>query len=175
MTGAPAGADAGWDVTPEEPFEAVSAELVLTNNGFIVRCKKSYMIGKAFSSGSSHIGDIFGSTWEDCAGPFGLTFTVTQNGVWEIHAIEFDPTDSAVVHGEIRNISVTLSGPLCNVTIEGTLHGTYDNNGTLKINEPEEGDLEVTSASCLGIINAGDRPGCTAAFEVDPAFVVTPA
>lgn len=181
LAAAPASADAGWTVDPEGSFEAVSTDSVLTNGPATLHCEEVIAWGDAFSSDPNsdepnQVANITDSDWQDCAGPFGLQFQVTQNGEWTIHAIKVDKDDPAVVHGEIRDISASINGPLCTATVEGTVHGTYNNaTGELTINEPEDGDLEVTSASCLNILAPGDKPGFTATFEVDPAFVISPA
>ena len=173
LAAAPASADAGWIITPEGDFTAVSTDSKLTNGSATLQCAKVTAKGQVFSSDSNHVGNITSSTWENCTGPFGLTFGVQQVGVWTINAN--NPNSSGGIDGEIGNITANISGPLCTATVTGKAHGTYDNAGTLTINEPAGGDLVVTSASCLGVLNPGDRPSFTATFAVTPAFVATPA
>lgn len=173
LAGTPANADAGWNVSPEDPFTAVGADPEMINRSAITHCETVTASGGVFSSDSNHVGNITSSNWNRCEWWLGLACNIVQIGTWTVNAN--NPNASGGIDVEIRNVNATISGPFCDVTLTGTLCGTYDNTGTLTINEPEGGNLMVTSASCWGIFNSGDRPGLSVTLTMTPSIVVTPA
>lgn len=184
LTGTPALADHGnWDVEPEGPVTAASYNTVLKNKvgntTYVLTCDEALVddaeVFDDLHGGTlpelNYVADIFSTTWNDCVGPLNINFEVTHDDTWKLYALSED--NNHIVSGELRNVTAHISdGFLCDATIEGTVHGTYDNNGTLTINEPLGGDLVVTSASCLGILNTGDRPSFEGDFEIDPVIQV---
>jgi hypothetical protein len=164
-----------WDVNPEGPFSASSTDSQLTNRGATLRCVDVTADGDAFDAPDVHgvpdtVAEITSTVWTTCTGPFGIVFTVTQKGTWLLKADSQPGGLGTTVNGRITNIVANISGPLCTAQITGTALGSYDNNGTLTINETGSGNLTVQpGASCLGILQAGDHPTFKANFIVDPS------
>lgn len=170
LTGTPAFATGGynWDVEPAGPFYASSDDTVLTNNGVALTCDLAEAEGDVYDDTSTdpdHVGTITNTTWTNCSGG-GISFTVSHSGDWELYA---DSEDSNhVVSGHLENVKASISGFLCNATFEGTVRGTYDNAGTLTIDEPANGGLVATSVSgCFGIISTGNKPSFYGNFTVE--------
>ncbi|MBA9004301.1 hypothetical protein [Thermomonospora cellulosilytica] len=172
LTGAPANADVGWTVTPSGPFPGVSTNFRMTNKGTtLLQCGRTTFSSSVASSTTNTIGHITAITWSNCAGPIGTVFTVRQMGTWSIEA---HAANADGVTGVIR-INLGLSRTLCSASVTGTARWSYDNAGTLVINEPEGGNLVVSGASCFdGTLRNGDRPGLFGTFATPPT-VITPA
>ncbi len=92
-------------------------------------------------------------TFSGCTGPLSITFTVSPVGTWELNAAS---SSGGTTTGTISNVKANLSGTLCTATVAGTVDASYSNStGTLTVS-PDGNLLTVTSASCLGVLKAGD-------------------
>jgi hypothetical protein len=99
------------------------------------------------------IGTIPSITYSGCTGPLSISFTVTQVGTWTLNAASYA---AGVTTGTITNVDAKLSGSLCTAEVTGTVTATYTNaTGTLAVS-PDGNLLTVKSASCLGVLKAGD-------------------
>jgi hypothetical protein len=88
-----------------------------------------------------------------CTGPFGIAFTVSPVGTWELNAAS---SSGGTTTGTVVDVDANLSGTLCTATVTGTVDASYNNTtGTLTIS-PDGSLLTVKSASCLGVLNKGD-------------------
>lgn len=183
LTATPALA-ASWTVTganADGSAYAVSDNTVLTNarNGTKLTCELSESmatINNATGHSGTGIGTIDSSTWTNCTGPLGLTFTVTQSGTWSLNAVE--PTaDPNVGVASITGVTSQISGPFCSATFTGGVTGHYDNSTgilTLDPTDPNPGNLSLVASNvsgCLGLIQNGDVSTFSGDFQVDPDTV----
>ena len=173
LAGTPANADAGWNVSPEGSYAAISTDSRLINGSGMLQCAMVIASGHVASSTDSQVGTVTDNAWSNCSATFGFVFSVQPAGTWTIHALGIN--SSGWVDVEIRSVNATISSPLCYATVTGSVRGTYDNAGTLRLYEPPGGNLVISSASCLGRLNPGDRPGYSATFTVSPDLTITPA
>ncbi|MFI7679705.1 hypothetical protein [Actinophytocola sp. NPDC049390] len=117
-----------------------------------------------------------GSTqFNNCSGPFGLTFTVTHQGTWELHG---DTHSGGLTTGRIINIDADISGPSCEATVTGYVNATFDND-TNELEVLADQTLTVSyvdpANDCLGLISQGEAAGFAGTFVVDPGLIVLPA
>lgn len=114
-----------------------------------------------------------GSTqFNNCSGPFGLTFTVAHQGTWELHG---DSYASDVTTGRITNIVADISGPACEATVTGSVNATFTNPSDELAVLPAQ-TLAVSSVDpandCLGLISEGEAAGFSGTFVVSPGLTV---
>jgi hypothetical protein len=112
--------------------------------------------GKGLSG--TGIGHVTGpkTTWKTCTGPFGLKFTVTGIGTWNINAASYS---SGVTTGKISNIKAKVTDPgTCTFTATGSVAVKYTNKTHVLSVPGKTAGLKVSGVSgCLGIINNGDK------------------
>ncbi|MBC6461989.1 hypothetical protein, partial [Actinomadura sp. HBU206391] len=147
-----------------------------TNTGATLSCS-SASAGGAIPNGTSAtgagVGTITSSSFTNCTGPLGITFTVTQVGTWNINAVSPNAT-AGVVNGTITNVSARLAGSLCSANVTGGVPGTYDNNtAQLSVNptapNPNNVSLTVSGVSgCFGLLRNGDTATFTGTYNVAP-------
>jgi hypothetical protein len=152
-----------------------------TRNGAILTCTSSSAKGvvknqKTTGAAPVKVGTITSSTFTSCTGPAGLKFTVKQNGTWNLTITGI--TASGKTSGGVTNASATLTGTACTATVTGSAQGTFTNaSGTKKpvlafsptAPNPNKFALKITSASCLGILAAGDTVQYTGSYTVTPS------
>jgi len=101
----------------------------------------------------TNIAQLSSVTFSGCTGPLSITFTVAPVGTWALNAVA---SSGGTTTGTISNVKANLSGTLCTATVAGTVDASYVNStGTLTVS-PDGSLLTVTSASCLGVLKAGD-------------------
>jgi hypothetical protein len=150
-----------------------------TRNGDTLTCKSSSAKGTVkdqTTKGTApvKVGTVTSTTFTTCTGPAGLSFTVKQNGTWNLD-ITGTTSSKGVTSGGVTGVSATLTGTACTATVTGSAQGTYT-NGTKPVlafspsaANPDKFALKIKSASCLGILDAGDTVQYTGSYSVTPA------
>jgi hypothetical protein len=175
VVSAPASA-ATWTVTPGGAFTGAAGTTVLRvqETGIQLTCRTATAAGTA-KSGSGLSNPLAtlpaGSTrFNNCSGPFGLTFTVAHVGAWTLNAATYA---APVTTGTLNNIAANISGPGCAASVAGSVNATYNNTTKVLTVQPNFG-LTFTSASgCLGLISAGQHASFSGAFTITPGLTVT--
>jgi hypothetical protein len=129
----------------------------------------------------TNLGSITALSFNNCTGPGGFTFTVSDSGFpWTLSGASFNAS-SGVTTGHISGIFAHLSGPSCTADIAGktaTTGGqvkvTYTNS-THKLRVfPGGGTLHIWNVSgCFTLINTGDASQFTGTYTVSPAQTIT--
>jgi hypothetical protein len=172
-----------WTLSPGGVIDATAGVTVLTDvdTGVQLTCETSTLTDATLvtsATGSpAQIGTLpVGSVgFQNCSGPFGLTFEVEHVGDWALNGTTYDPV-TGVTAGTLTGITANLSGFACSATVTGSVDGTYDNNTgvltvlpnpTLTVSFVDEFD------DCLGLINTGDRSTFDGAYAVTPGQTIT--
>jgi hypothetical protein len=151
-----------------------------TRNGDTMTCKSSTAKGTVkdqTTKGTApvKIGTVTSTTAASCTGPAGTTFTVKQNGTWNLDIT--GTTSKGVTSDGVTGVSATLTGTACTATVTGSVQGTFTNPSGGKspilafspsAPNPDKFALKLASANCLGILHAGDTIQYTASFTVSP-------
>lgn len=177
----PASADpATWTVTPGGAFTGAAGETILTTeSGIELFCVSSTAAGTAASgTGLSNplatIPDGPGVEFNDCQGPFGLTFTVDHIGTWHLNGASYDGSD--VTTGTLDDITANISGPACEATVTGSVNATFTNSTDVLSVAP---DLTLTISfvdpnnDCLGLITQGETASFDGDYTITPGLTVT--
>jgi hypothetical protein len=170
-----------WTVTPGGAVHGVAGETLLEvqESGIQLSCSSSTVDataqgGSGLSNPLVTIPESPGILFNDCSGPFGLTFTVTQVGDWSLNAASYDGSD--VTTGTIDGITAGIVGPGCEATVTGSVNVTYTNSSAVLAVQPDF-TLEVTfvdpSNNCLGLINQGEHANFDGAYTIAPGLTVT--
>lgn len=178
---APAGAvPATWTVTPGGAFHGEAGLTTLTlDNGIQLFCETSSVDGDAQSgTGLSNpiatIPENPGIVFNDCQGPFGLTFDVDQVGDWYLVGDSYDGVD--VTTGRIIDIEADLTGPGCNATVAGYVDGTYTNS-TDKLKVIPNFTLTIIfvdpAANCNGLITEEQTASFEGEYQVAPDLTIS--
>jgi hypothetical protein len=173
---------ATWSVSPGGPFQGVAGTTLLEvqESGVQLSCSSSTADGVAqggtgLSNPLATIPETPGIVFNDCSGPFGLTFGVTQVGDWALNGASYDAA-TGVTTGTIDGIVANIEGPACTATVEGSVNVTYT-NGSAELAVLPDFTLEVTfidpANDCLGLINVGEHANFAGVYEVTPALTVT--
>jgi hypothetical protein len=172
-----------WTVSPGGTINATAGTTVLTDQNTQVQltCDSSSVTnGTLETSGTgspAQLGTLpEGSVgFQNCSGPFGLTFDVTHIGDWALNGATFDP-DTGITTGTLTNITANLSGFACNATVTGTVNVTYDNNSGVLTVLPDP-TLTVSSVDpandCFGLIATGDTSTFDGAYTVSPSQTIS--
>jgi hypothetical protein len=174
-----ASADPTWTVSPGGSFTGTAGETDLTTeSGVELFCSSSTASGTA-QSGSGLSNPLAtlpegGVVFNDCQGPFGLTFEVSHVGTWNLNGVSYDGSD--VTTGNLDNITANISGPGCEATVTGAVNATYTNStGVLSV-LPDQ-TLTISSVDpnndCLGLISQGEHAGFSGDYQISPALTVT--
>ena len=171
-----------WDVSRDDggtngDFTGAAGVTVLTTeSGIELSCESADAAGTA-NLGTGVANPIAtlpaGSTqFNNCSGPFGLTFTVTHVGTWELHG---DSYASDVTTGRITNIEADISGPFCEATVTGEVNATFTNSSDELAVLPDQ-TLTISyvdpANDCLGLITQGEAAGFSGTFAVTPGLTV---
>ena len=171
-----------WTVTPGGAIHGTAGETLLEvqESGIQLSCASSTVDATAQSgSGLSNplvtIPESPGIVFNDCSGPFGLTFEVTQVGDWALNAASYD-AGSGTTTGSIDGITAGIVGPGCEATVTGSVNATYT-NGSATLAVLPDFTLEVTfvdpSNNCLGLINEGEHANLAGSYSITPGLTVT--
>lgn len=113
--------------------------------------------------------------FQNCSGPFGLTFEVEHVGDWFLQGETFDP-DTGVTTGTLTDIVANVTGFGCSATVSGSVAGTYT-NGTATLAILPTPTLEVTRVdpidNCFGLVNEGEHGTFDGQYTIDPAQTIT--
>ncbi|MBB4912122.1 hypothetical protein [Actinophytocola algeriensis] len=171
-----------WDVSRDDGgtsggFTGAAGVTVLTTeSGIELTCDSASAAGTA-NLGTGVANPIAtlpaGSTqFNNCSGPFGLTFEVAHQGTWELHG---DSYASGVTTGRITNIVADISGPFCEATVTGSVNGTFTNSSDELEVLPDQ-TLTVSTVDpnndCLGLITQGEAAGFSGVFAITPGLTV---
>ncbi|MFC4853370.1 hypothetical protein [Actinophytocola glycyrrhizae] len=182
MAGAASAAPLSWDVSRDDggtsgDFTGAAGVTVLTTeSGIELTCDSASAAGTA-NLGSGVANPIAtlpddSTQFNNCSGPFGLTFNVDHQGTWELHG---DSYSGGVTTGRITNIVADISGPFCEATVTGSVNATFDNSGNVLAVLPAQ-TLTVSSVDpnndCLGLITQGEAAGFQGDFVVTPGLTV---
>jgi hypothetical protein len=151
-----------------------------TRNGDTLTCTSSSAKGVVkdqTTKGTApvKVGTVTSTTFNKCSGPGGLTFTVKQNGTWNLTVT--GTTSKGVTSGGVTGVSATLTGTACTATVTGSAQGTVTNPSGTKAPvlafspsapNPNKFALKIASANCLGILMAGDTVQYTGSYTVSP-------
>ncbi len=130
----------------------------------------------------SHIGSVASISFNSCAGPLGITFTVTSSRLpWHLNTVSFN-SSTGVTTGTTSRIHAVLSGSTCTATVDGT--SPTKNNGKVAVTYTNStGVLQVLStggnlhifkvSGCLGLIASGDPASFSGSFTVSPKQTIT--
>jgi hypothetical protein len=182
VAGPAAAQPATWTVSPGGPFQGTAGETLLEvqESGIQLSCVSSTADGIAqggtgLSNPLATIPETPGIVFNECSGPFGLSFEVTQVGDWALNGGSYDAA-TGVTTGTIDGITADIVGPGCNATVTGFVNVTYT-NGTAALAVLPDFTLEVTfvdaANNCLGLINEGEHANFAGSYAVSPALTVT--
>jgi hypothetical protein len=171
-----------WTVTPGGAIHGTAGETLLEvqESGIQLSCTSSTVDATAQSgSGLSNplvsIPESPGIVFNECSGPFGLTFEVTQVGDWALNAASYDSATGTTT-GTIDGIEADIVGPGCEATVNGSVNATYTNSSAALEVLPDF-TLEVTfvdpSNNCLGLINEGEHANFAGTYTISPGLTVT--
>jgi len=179
ITGTASAVPATWTVSPGGSFTGTAGETDLTTEGGVeLFCSSSTAAGTA-QSGSGLSNPLAqlpegGVSFNDCQGPFGLSFDVAHVGTWDLNGVSYDGSD--VTTGTLDNITANISGPGCEATVTGSVNVTYTNStGVLSV-LPDQTLLISTvdpNNDCLGLITQGEHAGFSGDYQISPVLTVT--
>lgn len=179
LTGTASAAPATWSVSPGGDFTGVAGETILTTeSGVELFCESSDAAGSA--AGGTGLENPLASlpeggvTFNDCQGPFGLTFEVAHIGTWHLNGVSYDGSD--VTTGTLDDITAQISGPACEATVTGSVNATYTNSTGVLTVLPEQ-TLVISTVDpnndCLGLITQGEHSGFSGDYQISPQLTVT--
>lgn len=180
LTGTASAQPATWTVTPGGAFTGAAGETDLTTEGGVeLFCSSSTAAGTA-QSGSGLSNPLAqlpeGSvTFNDCQGPFGLSFDVAHIGTWDLNGVSYDSA-SGVTTGTLDNITANISGPGCEATVTGSVNATYTNgSGVLSVLPDQTLTISTVDPNndCLGLITQGEHAGFSGDYQISPVLTVT--
>lgn len=181
VAGNAAAAPATWTVTPGGPFSGTAGvtQLEVQESGIQLSCASSSVDGVAQSGSGlenplATIPEEPGIQFNDCSGPFGLTFEVDQVGDWVLNGGSYDGSD--VTTGTIDNINADIVGPGCNATASGSVNATFTNSTDVLSVLPDF-TLVISFVdpvnNCLGLINEGEHANFAGDYQITPDLTVT--
>jgi hypothetical protein len=181
VAGNAAAAPATWTVDPGGDFSGTAGVTLLEvqESGIQLSCESSTVDGVAASGTGldnplATIPEEPGIQFNDCSGPFGLTFEVDQVGDWVLNGGSYDGND--VTTGTIDNINADIVGPGCNATASGSVNATFTNSTDVLEVLPDF-TLEISfvdpSNNCLGLINEGEHANFSGSYQITPGLTVT--
>lgn len=156
-----------------------------TTTGTQLTCTSSTAAGNSTRGtglSGTNIARITSTTFSNCTGPAGITFTVTHSGTWTLNAVSYS---GGVTTGTITGISARLSGPLCSATVTGSVQARFTNSNfatppsaaTLQILTTGS-TLRISSVSgCFGLIRNGDAATFSGTYRINnpiPLRVTSP-
>jgi len=144
-----------------------------TTTGTQLTCSSSTAAGNGRygpSQAGAGIARITNTTFSNCSGPLGISFTVTHAGTWLLNAVT---PGAGTVDGTITNISARLSGPLCSATVTGSVPARFFNStpttrARLQVLPTNPGTLTISGVSgCFGLIRSGDRANFSGTYTIN--------
>jgi len=175
-----------FTITPGGAITATAGTTNLkdVNTGSVLTCATSTSSGtlkKGSGVPGTNLGSITALSFNNCTGPLGLTFTVSNSGFpWTLSGTAYNATTGTTT-GFINGIKSHLSGPSCSAdvagataTAKGKVKVTYTNStGKLKV-LATGGNLHVFNVvGCAGLINTGDTTQFVGTYTVTPKQTIT--
>ena len=175
-----------FTITPGGAITATAGTTNLkdVNTGSVLTCATSTSSGtlkKGSGVPGTNLGSITALSFNNCTGPLGLTFTVSNSGFpWTLSGTAFNATTGTTT-GFINGIKSHLSGPSCSAdvagataTAKGKVKVTYKNSTHKLTVLATGGNLHVFNVSgCAGLINTGDATQFTGTYTVTPNQTIT--
>lgn len=181
---------ATWTVGPTPPtgpftFNGSAGTTLLTdtNTGTQLTCTSSTATGNATRGAGqapNGIARITNTTFSGCAGPLGITFSVTHVGTWLLNAGTYA---AGVTNGNITAIQARLSGPLCSATVTGSVSARFTNSANstspaqLQVLTTNSGLVISAVSGCFGLLRNGDRATFSGTYRITnpvPMVVTSP-
>jgi hypothetical protein len=166
-----------WTVSPSGAIAATAGTTTLVGPNATLTCASSSVTGTAVGTATGSPATLAslpapnGAKFNNCTGPFGFTFTVTQNGTWLLQGITYDNV-AGVTSGRISSVNARLSGPACTATVTGSVNATYTNS-TKKL-QTTTSNLTVTAVSgCLGLLSVGQHPTFNGTYTASTGQTIT--
>jgi hypothetical protein len=179
MAGPASAQPATWTVSPGGDFTGTAGETILTTeSGVELFCSSSTAEGNA--PGGTGVSNPLASLAEggvqfnDCQGPFGLTFEVAHVGTWNLNGASYDGSD--VTTGTLDDITANISGPGCEAVVTGSVNATYTNStGVLTVLPDQTLTISTVDPNndCLGLITQGEHAGFSGDYQISPVLTVT--
>lgn len=175
FVGPASAAPATWTIDPGGPFTGTAGTTVLEvqESGVQLSCESAGATGEA-KVGSGHsnpLATLSDTDFNNCSGPFGLTFEVNHGGVWTLNGDSYNAS-TGVTTGSIDNIVADITGPGCVAQVTGSVDATYT-NGAAELRVLPNFTLLIASVdeteNCFGLINPGEHASFDGLFEVSPA------
>lgn len=155
-------------VSPGGPFTATKSPWTITDatTGVTLGCRSLTLGGTLAGSAGTLIGSVTATTATACAGPAGIAFTLTFQGLpWRIDELAYDAA-TGVSTGTVTGVRVLVSSSvMCSAAISGaggptspgTLDWSHGNAVPQNLTITGNGPLRVSNATgCLGLLNNGD-------------------
>jgi hypothetical protein len=184
ISGTASAEDATWTVTagPGGAFtgSAGTTLLEIQESGIQLSCVSATAAGTA-TPGTGVVNPLAqipenpGVKFNDCQGPFGLTFEVVHVGTWFLNGVSYNSA-TGVTTGTLDNIEADIVGPGCNATVTGSVNVTFTNSTDVLSVQPDFTLLVsfVDPANdCLGLINQGEHANFDGDFTITPGLTVT--
>lgn len=182
IAGPVAAEEATWSVDPGGPISGSAGETLLEiqESGIQLTCI-SASVSAIAQSGTGLVNPLVtipdgpGIQFNDCQGPFGLTFVVDHIGTWNLNAAVYDAA-TGVTSGTIDDIEANISGPGCEATVTGSVNVTFTNDTDVLAVQPDF-TLLISFVdpenNCLGLINQDEHANFAGAFDITPGLTVT--
>lgn len=179
-----------WTIKPGGAYTSKSGTTTLTDTatGAVLTCTSSAANGtlKSGSGKTNPIGKVTSSTFSNCTGPAGLTFSVktsaTSTKPWKVNATKYS---SGTTTGNISGIHAVLTGTnnTCKATVDGTGATAFNGKVAIRHSNSAATKLKVikginlhtynVNAGCLGAINSGDAVTYKATYTLNKAQKIT--
>jgi hypothetical protein len=168
-----------WTVSPSGTIAATAGTTTLVGPSATLTCSSSTVNGTAVGTATGSpatlaslpAGSTTGVKFNNCTGPFGFSFTVTQVGTWLLRGVTFD-NSSGVTSGTISSVTARLSGPGCTATVTGSVNATYTNSS--KQLATTSSNLTVTSVSgCFGLLAVNQHPTFNGTYTASTGQTIT--
>lgn len=166
-----------WTVSPSGAIAATAGTTTLVGPSATLTCATSTVSGAAVATATGSPATLAslpapnGVRFNNCTGPFGFNFTVTQNGTWFLRGNTYDNV-AGVTAGAITSVNARLSGPFCTATVTGSVNATYTNS--TKVIQTGTSNLTVTAVSgCLGLLAVGQHPTFNGTYTASTGQNVT--
>lgn len=173
-----------WTVSPGGAVTGSAGQTVFTieESGVELLCSSSSAqatLATSYAGSPAPLVTLPAGTvhFEDCSGPFGLTFDVEHIGDWVFNGDTYDSA-TGVAAGRLTDIEANLVGPGCFATVKGSVGGTYT-NGTAKLatlRPSGVSDLLITRVdpanNCFDLIKQGEHGVFDASYSISAAQTI---
>lgn len=151
-------------------LQSTSGVTELKDKGTTLQCEKSEANGtikEGTGLSGVDLAEITSTTWgngsEECTGPLGIKFKVTQEGTWDLNATG---VEGGEVTGTVTNVKAALSGSLCSFKVSGEVNKGSYNNSTHKLTVDGNGLIVSGVSGCFGLVKNEDNSEFVAEYVV---------